>query len=149
MNETAIGWILAMNGIIIVLIEMVLVYKLEHRGRAVHYMMLGAFLIGLAFLMLRMAPDKAIVITSMIVITFGEMLLFPFMNHFWVKRSDDSNRGQYAGIYTMSFSAAIVLAPTFASQIATWMGFNALWLINCLVCCLAALGYLQLKKQIS
>ncbi len=149
LDETTIGWLLAMNGLIIVLIEMVLVYKLENRGRAVQYMMLGSLLIGLAFLMLDIAPLLIVAVSSMIVITFGEMLLFPFMNNFWVNRSDDSNRGQYAGIYTMSFSAAIVLAPTFASQIATWLGFPALWMINCLVCCLASVGYLLLKKRMS
>jgi predicted MFS family arabinose efflux permease len=149
LDETTIGWLLAMNGLIIVLLEMVLVYKLENRGKAVQYMMLGSLLIGLAFLMLDIAPLLIVAVSSMIVITFGEMLLFPFMNNFWVNRSDDSNRGQYAGIYTMSFSAAIVLAPTFASQIATWLGFPTLWLINCIVCCLASMGYLLLKKRMS
>lgn len=149
MNETMIGWILAMNGLIIVLIEMVLVYKLERRDRAVHYMMLGALLIGLAFLFLELAPLAIVAFSSMIIITFGEMLLFPFMNNFWVKRSDATNRGQYAGIYTMSFSAAIVLAPTFASQVVTHFGFNMLWLVNFLICSLAAGGYLLLKKRIS
>ena len=147
MNETMIGWLLAMNGIIIVLIEMVLVYKLESRGKAVHYMMLGSFLIGLAFLVMGIGPFFVVAFCSMIIITFGEMLLFPFMNNFWVKRSDARNRGQYAGIYTMSFSAAIVLAPTFASQLATWFGFQVLWIVNCLVCMVATAGYFLLKKR--
>jgi len=69
------------------------------------------------------------------------------MNNFWVRRTNEFNRGQYAAVYTMSFSAAIVLAPTFASQVATWLGFPVLWTINFFVCTFAALGYFLLKKR--
>jgi MFS family permease len=84
---------------------------------------------------------------QMIVVTFGEMLLFPFMNNFWVRRSNETNRGQYAAVYTMSFSAAIVLAPTFASQVATWLGFPVLWVINFILCSFATIGFFLLKKR--
>jgi hypothetical protein len=47
----------------------------------------------------------------------------------------------------MSFSAAIVLAPTFASQVATWLGFPMLWMINFILCSFAMIGYFLLKKR--
>jgi predicted MFS family arabinose efflux permease len=147
LKESTIGWILAMNGLIIAFVEMVIVYKLENRRDPVQYMVFGALLIGVAFLTLYAAPVFTVVLCSMIIITFGEMLLFPFMNNFWVKRSTERNRGQYAAVYTMSFSAAIVLAPTFSSQVATWLGFEALWIINFFVCTFASLGFLLLKKR--
>ena len=99
------------------------------------------------FLILNIAPAFAVVIFSMLVVTLGEMLLFPFMNNFWVKRSTQQNRGQYAAVYTMSFSAAIVLAPTIASQIATHAGFHILWFFDFAVCCLGGLGFYFLKKK--
>jgi MFS family permease len=148
LRENVIGAVLALNGLIIAFIEMILVYKLEKKGRGVVYMMLGAFLIGFSFLMLNIAPTFLFVLLQMIIVTLGEMLLFPFMNNFWVNRSNESNRGQYAAVYTMSFSAAIVLAPTFASQIATWFGFSTLWVVNFILCSFAALGYFLLKKRI-
>jgi predicted MFS family arabinose efflux permease len=149
LNESTIGWVLAMNGLIIALVEMVMVYKLENRRNPILYMMLGALLIGVAFLTLYAAPRFTVVLCSMIFITFGEMLLFPFMNNFWVKRSTERNRGQYAAVYTMSFSAAIVLAPTFSSQVATWFGFEVLWVINFFVCTFASVGFLLLKKRMN
>jgi MFS family permease len=147
LQENVIGAVLALNGLIIAVIEMVLVYKLENRKDAFIYMMLGSFFIGCSFLFLNISPAFGFVLMHMIIITVGEMLLFPFMNNFWVGRSTISNRGQYAAVYTMSFSAAIVLAPTFASQVATWLGFPVLWLINFVLCSLAALGYFLLKKR--
>jgi predicted MFS family arabinose efflux permease len=148
LNEATIGWVLAMNGLLIALFEMVLVYSLEKKSEPVKYMMMGALLIGLSFLVLRSAPYLSIVISSMIVITVGEMLLFPFMNNFWVSRSHPSNRGQYAAVYTMSFSAAIVLAPTIASQIAARAGFGSLWWFNFVVCTIAATGFYFLKNRL-
>lgn len=147
LNENVIGAVLALNGLIITLVEMVLVYKLEGRKDATIYMALGAFLIGISFLLFNISTDFIFVVLQMIVVTLGEMLLFPFMNNFWVGRSNTSNRGQYAAVYTMSFSAAIVLAPTFASQIVTWLGFSMLWLINFVVCSIATIGFFLLKKR--
>ncbi|HTM92891.1 MAG TPA: MFS transporter [Flavisolibacter sp.] len=147
LQENVIGAVLALNGLIIAFVEMVLVYQLENRKDAVIYMTLGAFLIGLSFLAFNISPAFIFVLMQMIVVSFAEMLLFPFMNNFWVRRSNESNRGQYAAVYTMSFSAAIVLAPTFASQVATWLGFPVLWVVNFILCSFATLGFFLLKKR--
>ena len=148
LKENIIGAVLALNGLVIAFVEMILVYKLENRREAILYMMLGSFLIGFSFLILNISPAFVFVLLQMIIVTLGEMLLFPFMNNFWVSRSNETNRGQYAAVYAMSFSAAIVLAPTFASQIATWLGFPTLWIINFVLCCFATLGFFLLKKRI-
>jgi len=148
LGENVIGAVLAMNGLIIAFVEMILVYKLENRHAALTYMTIGSFLIGLSFVILNISPAFVFVLLQMIVVTFGEMLLFPFMNNFWVRRSNESNRGQYVAVYTMSFSAALVLAPTFASQIATLFGFPVLWIINFIICSFAAIGFFLLKKRL-
>jgi predicted MFS family arabinose efflux permease len=147
LNEATIGFVLALNGLIIAFIEMILVYKLERRGDPGVYMIAGAFMIGLSFVLLNLGYSMLLVLISMIVVTFGEMLLFPFMNNFWVNRSTERNRGQYAALYTMSYSLAIVLAPTIASQLATRFGFNILWLFNFFLCSFAAAGFLLLKRR--
>jgi predicted MFS family arabinose efflux permease len=147
LNESTIGVVLALNGLIIALVEMVLVYKLENRRNAIIYMMAGAFLIGASFLLLNISHWFGVVLASMLTVTAGEMLLFPFMNNFWVQRSNQRNRGQYAAVYTMSFSSAMVLAPTLASQVAARLGFPVLWVIDFFLCSLAALGYFLLKKR--
>jgi predicted MFS family arabinose efflux permease len=149
LNEATIGWILAMNGLLIAAIEMVLVYKLENRGHSLFYIMTGALLMGVSFLMLCFGKSATIAVTSMIVVTFGEMFLFPFMNHFWVKRSTESNRGQYAAVYAMSFAAATVLAPTGATQLAGQAGFSFLWVIDFFLCTFAAIGFYLLKKSLA
>ncbi|HEU4901625.1 MAG TPA: MFS transporter [Flavisolibacter sp.] len=149
LNEATIGWILAMNGLLIAAIEMVLVYKLENRRSSLLYIMTGSLLMGTAFLALGAGKTITIAVASMIIVTFGEMFLFPFLNNFWVKRSTESNRGQYAALYTMSFAAATVLAPTLATQLAAWLGFSILWVIDFFLCTFAAVGFYFLKKSLA
>lgn len=147
LTEATIGWLLAMNGLIIVGVEMILVYKLESRGNMYEYMFAGAVLIGLSFLILNLSEMMAVVLLSVVMVTFGEMLLFPFINNFWVQRSHENNRGEYAAVFTMSFAVANVLAPTLAAQVATASGFHTLWWINFIVCLVAGTGFIFLKQH--
>lgn len=147
LSEAGIGGVLALNGLMIVLFEMVLVYKLEQRRSTTIYMFYGSLLIGLSFLVLTVAPLLTMVILAMLVITFGEMLLFPFTNNFWVSRTNGANRGQYAAVYTMTFSLALVLAPLAASRVAKSFGFTSLFVLDFILCTLAAIGFIWLRKK--
>jgi predicted MFS family arabinose efflux permease len=148
MNESAIGMVLALNGIIIVFSEMVLVYKLEGKRNATFYTSLGAIFMGLAFLIFNIAQNVIVVLFSMLVITFGEMMLFPFVNTFWISRSKEQNRGQYAALYTIAFSLAHVLAPTIGSQVVKHFGFSVLWYLVFVICLIASLGFYKLKTAV-
>lgn len=146
-DKITIGLLLALNGLIIAIFEMILVYKLENKKNPVFYMLWGTFFIGASFLFLVVSPVFIVALFGILLVTIGEMLLFPFVNNFWVNRSNENNRGQYAGVYTMSFSLAMVLAPTFSSQVAYLWSFDVLWIIDFLLCGLAAAGYFLLRKQ--
>jgi predicted MFS family arabinose efflux permease len=147
LGESTIGAVLAMNGLIIAAIEMVLVYRLENKRPALSYLQAGAFLIGVSYLVLLAGQTLGVILASMLVVTFGEMLLFPFLNNFWVQRSSAANRGQYAAIHTMAFSAAIVSAPTLAALLATKAGYPSLWIANFILCTIAAGGYYRLQQK--
>jgi predicted MFS family arabinose efflux permease len=148
MNESAIGMVLALNGVIIVFSEMILVYKLEGKRSTTFYTSIGAIFIGLAFLIFNIAENVIVVLFSMVVITFGEMMLFPFVNTFWTSRSKEHNRGQYAALYTIAFSLAHVLAPTIGSQVVKHFGFSVLWYLVFVICLIASFGFYKLKTAI-
>jgi predicted MFS family arabinose efflux permease len=147
LSEAVIGIVLALNGLIIAAVEMVLVYKLEKQRRDFAYIILGGFLIGLSFLMLAIAPVVTVVLASMLAVTFGEMFLFPFVNNFWINRSNAGNRGQYAALYTMTFAAAQVAAPNLAAQVVQRSGYNSLFVVDFLLCTTACVGFYFLPKQ--
>ncbi|MBL7738230.1 MAG: MFS transporter [Chitinophagaceae bacterium] len=146
-SKPYIGFLMAINGIIIALVEMVLVYKLEGKRRSTVYIIFGVALTGLAFLMLNLPGMGASLAFAMILlITFGEIFSMPFMNTYWISRTLPSNRGQYAGLYTMAWSAAQCLGPLLGAQVAEHAGFNVLWwIVGCLTL-FTSFSYWRLHK---
>jgi predicted MFS family arabinose efflux permease len=128
LSETFYGFLMMVNGLIIAFVEMVLIYKLEGKRKYVTYISTGIALAGISFLVLNIPFTGWVIALSMIIlITFGEILSMPFMNSYWISRTQSSNRGQYAALYTMSWSAAQVIGPVGGSQLAGHFGFNVLW----------------------
>ena len=146
-SEPLIGFLLAINGVIIALVEMVLIYKLEGKGRNLRYISIGIFLVGIAFLMLNipgLGPILALFIITLL--TFGEIFSMPFMNSFWISRTQPGNRGQYAALYTMAWSAAQTLGPLGGSQLAGHFGFKWLWFSAGAICFVVAFFIKKLNK---
>lgn len=145
-SEPLIGFILAINGVIIAIVEMVLVYKLEGKGRNLHYISLGVFMVGISFLMLNIpGMGPLLAIFMMTLLTFGEIFSMPFMTSLWISRSRPSNRGQYAALYTMAWSAAQTLGPLGGSQVAGHFGFKWLWFSAGAICLIVAILFRRLK----
>ncbi|MEO5684762.1 MAG: MFS transporter [Chitinophagaceae bacterium] len=146
-SEPFIGLLMATNGLIIVVIEMVIVYKLEGRQKNTVYIIMGTLLMAAAYCMLNLFLMTAFMAFVMIVlITFAEMLAMPFMNSYWIGRSQPHNRGQYAALYTMAWSAAQTFGPMLGAQVAEHYGFGRLWWIAAGISVLAAIGFLRLHR---
>lgn len=141
LSKPVIGMLMALNGLIIVLLEMVLIYKLEKRNRNTVYIIAGMALTGLSFLLL-IIPASGILLPIIMVtlVTFGEILAMPFMNSYWISRTQPSNRGQYAALYTMAWSVAQIIGPVGGAQVAEHFGFTTLWCIIGIVPVLTAWG---------
>lgn len=148
-NEFWIGVLLAVNGFIIAIVEMVLVFKLEGRWPYLRLMAVGTFIMAVSFFVLNMhfMHSFLLAMLSMILITLAEMVAMPFMNSYYISRSTESNRGQYAGYYTMAWSAAQVIGSTSGTQIAYAIGFTNLWWIIGGICLVTAFGYQKLLAK--
>ncbi len=127
-SEPYIGLLMAVNGVIIALVEMVLVYKMEGRQSNAVLIAVGVALVGISFMMLNVPGMGAVLAFVMIVtVTFGEIFSMPFMNTYWISRTQPGNRGQYAALYTMAWSAAQCLGPLLGAQLVDKTGFTVLW----------------------
>ena len=146
--EYLIGLIMAVNGCLIALFEMVLVFKLEGKRENLFYISYGMLVVGCSFLLMNLMPPLALTaFVFTILVTVGEISSMPFMNSFWVSRTTSANRGQYAGLYTIAWSTAQVLGPTVGSQIVEHFSFRVLWWIMGGLCILAAGGFKWLQKN--
>ncbi len=146
-SERFIGLLMAMNGIIIAFIEMVLIYQLEGRRSSLSYIASGVVLCAFSYMMYNLFPGtRMLAISAMVVVTFGEILSMPFMNAFWISRTNSNNRGQYAGLYTIAWAVAQVLGPILGSQLVQHTNFVWLWWAVGLVCLLAAGGFYYMRR---
>jgi predicted MFS family arabinose efflux permease len=145
LSEQLIGTLMAINGLVIAFVEMVLVYKLEARGTPLRYIRLGVWLIGLSYGMYNIFSGQFLLaLASILVITVGEMIAMPFMNSYWISRSSDHNRGQYAALYTMGWGTAQIAAPSLGGLIVDRLSYTALWWIVFAVTIVAGFGYSRL-----
>jgi predicted MFS family arabinose efflux permease len=148
LSEHFIGYVMAMNGLVIGVFEMIIVYLLEGKKKITFYIGTGVLLCGFSFLMYTFLPGTHLLaLFAMLLLTIGEMVAFPFKTAFWMGRSAPHNRGQYAGMYTMSWSIAQVLGPPIGSAIAQNQGFKFLWLVIGSVTVLTGLFYYFLPVQ--
>ncbi|MDB5203609.1 MAG: transporter [Ferruginibacter sp.] len=149
LSERKIGIVMAVNGVLIALLEMVLVYKLEGRRPYLFLMRVGAVLMGISFLLLDLPLANGFVVAmlAMLVLTFAEMVSMPFMNSYYIGRSTEQTRGQYAGMYTMGWSAAQVIGSLAGGALAFGIGYQKLWIGVCLLCIIAAGGYFWMQHK--
>jgi len=148
LNEAFIGGIMAINGLIIVLIEMVLIYHLEKKNKNMEFIILGLVLCALAFpIMLLPGPAKFVALAMILMMTMGEIITMPFMNTYWTLRSNNSNRGQYAALYTMAWGLSQVVGPYISALVVEASNFETLYIAMAFVFLLCALGFHFLKRE--
>lgn len=146
LSERFIGLVMAVNGVVIVLVEMVLVYTLEKRQRLIAYITVGTLVCALSyFALLLPGPAKAITLLMILLISFGEILAMPFMNTFWTLRANAQNRGQYAALYTMAWGTAQTLGPYICARIVDSSSFETLFCAMGIAGLLTAVGFSRLR----
>lgn len=127
-SERLIGALMSMNGLLIILVEMVLVHKLDGRRHPLVYIPLGVLFMGAGFALCNLLPGGVLTgVTVIVFLTFGEIMSMPFMNSFWISRANESNTGQYAGLYSMAWSTAQIAAPALGSFLVDYSGYAFLW----------------------
>jgi predicted MFS family arabinose efflux permease len=126
-REDKIGMLLALNPLIIVFCEMILVHWAERRDR-LRLIGLGALLICTGFGLIPLDASTPFLAFTIAIWTLGEMLALPQLNTVVARRAGPGRHGHYMGMYTMSFSAAFAFAPGLGTWIYDHFGPRTLWL---------------------
>ncbi|GAB3951645.1 MFS transporter [Spirosoma harenae] len=154
MSERQIGSLMALNGIIIVIVEMALVYSLEQQKRAkLRLIITGVILVAIAYLFLTIPTGAfvnglSIALLYIICSTVSEMLAMPFFQSFAVERANPATRGQYLALYSMGGSLSQTTAPLFGSFMVSQVGFSTHWLALAGISLLSASGFWWLSKRL-
>lgn len=125
--ENQIGWLLALNGLIVFMVEMPLVAKLGNKVSLKRVVGLGVFFAGLGLLVLNVAEGIVILVLSVIFLSISEILAMPFMTSYTVQRADEKSRGRYLGMYSVGYSIAFIAAPAIGTFLIKSSGYTFLW----------------------
>lgn len=149
-DTAKIGLVAALNGLLVFLFEMPMIYQIEGRRQGLDYVRLGLVLYAIAYLSFVFPPGglvSALVFT--VAISFGEMFVMPFSSNFAFGRaSAQGNQGQYMALYTMGYSLANIIAPLFGTQVIAAWGFHTLWYLLAALAGITWIGFGMLKKEV-
>ena len=149
LNEAQLGLVNMGNCFIIALFEMPIIYELENRKQSKLKMCaLGVGMIVLSFwVFLIPGQSVLIIIAFVLLITFGELISFPFTSSFVLDQSNAINRGAYMALYSLVWSIAWIISPKVGFEIADIFGWDVLWLGIGFCGTVAVIGYLLLEKR--
>ncbi|MBK7128878.1 MAG: MFS transporter [Crocinitomicaceae bacterium] len=147
-DEDVIGWVLAVNGGLVALIELPLMLVLESQKKIFRLITYGAISIPIAFIILYFSQANLIfVLLYTVIITFGEIFAMPFMMNFTLSRPAKEKQGQYAALYSAAFGIALSLAPLLGLGIANKYSFEALFMVLIALSAFTALGFYLLMRR--
>jgi len=146
LRESSYGLMFTINTLLIIFIEVPLVTALsEWSYRST--LSLGALLIGAGFGALALAQGFRSVAATVVVWTFGEMIFLPCSAAYAAEAAPSGRRGEYIGLYSMSFSTAFALSPWLGARVMEAFGARALWIATLLAGSLSAALLLRLHEH--
>jgi len=147
LDENAIGLLIGLNGLIIFLFEMVIVYKIGKPKKIMQLISMGVFIMGVSFLLFNVYHALIILVLAMSLTSIAEIFSMPFMVSYTMQRSGEHNKGAYMAMYSMSYSLAFILAPLGGTYILDTWNFETLWYVCAALGILLAAGYYLLQPM--
>jgi predicted MFS family arabinose efflux permease len=124
--ENRIGQLLAVNTILIVVLEMILMEKIR-KYPLTRMIAISFVLLGMGLGLMPLGRGFAFGAFTVAVWTFGEMLSMPLLTALIAGRASDATRGRYMGIFSFVFSLAFIIAPPAGMAVYERFGGVALW----------------------
>jgi MFS family permease len=146
LSEATYGILFAINTVMVILIEVPLNSAMSdwpHR-RA---LALGALLCGVGFGALAVATNVAGVAVTIVVWSFGEMVLLPGASAYVADIAPAERRGVYMGFFQMTFSLAFAVGPWVGTLVMERWGAPSLWAATFVASCVSAAMMWRLSSE--
>lgn len=148
-HEDKIGWLIALNGFLVVVIEMPLITALQKHKNIFRFIIGGTLCIPLAFAMLLIGHCVLIwPVIYIVIITLSEIFAMPFMMNHALSQPFKERQGQYSALYSIAFGIALMTAPAIGLGIAERFGFDVMFYFFSTLSIFVAIGFALLNKSI-
>lgn len=125
-SKSMFGILMAINTVLVVIIEVPLNDAMRN-WKHWKALALGSILAGGGFGLLMFNPGLFFLVITVVIWTFGEMILFPAAGDYVATISPSEKRGEYMGYFQMTFSASLVLGPLLGTKVLDEFGSTILW----------------------
>ncbi|MGH9364436.1 MAG: MDR family MFS transporter [Thermoanaerobaculia bacterium] len=143
--ESTYGLLFSINTLLIVCLEVPLNAATAHWPHR-RTLVLGALLSGAGFGAMAFASGVWSFAATVVVWTFGEMFVLPGSAAYLADVATPERRGEYSGLFTMSFSLAFAVGPWAGTLVLDRFGGRVLWVGTFLLGLLAAAMMLRLPE---
>ena len=120
------GMLFTINTLLIVALEVPINTATAHWPNT-RLLIIGCLLFAVGFGALGVIASPAGVIATVVVWTFGEMMLFPAISAHMAEIAPENRRGVYMGAYSMSLSLALTVGPWMGTQLLAALGPVNVW----------------------
>lgn len=145
LTSSDVGLVAAVNGVVIVALQIPLTRYIERRDPG-RLLTVSSLLIGYGFALTALAGSIAAYALTVVVWTLGEMINAPTQSGLVARLSPTEGRGRYQGVYTMSWSAAALVAPLAGGWVIDSAGAGWLWAGCAALGTVTAIGYWALMR---
>ena len=140
------GLFFTINTALIITLEVPLNIAISHWPHR-RSMALGGFLIGVGFGGMMFASGFWSVVVTVVIWTFGEMILIPASSAYVADIASHERRGAYMGIYQMTGNAALAFSAWFGMKLLEAYGASILWGSTFVLCLVSSLLLFSLREQ--
>jgi predicted MFS family arabinose efflux permease len=124
--EDRIGLVFAINTLLIVLFEMIVVHAVAKRD-PLKVTGVGSFLFCFGLALLPLGSSFAFAAFTVAIWSVGEMLSFPVVGGVVANRAGQGSLGRYMGLFNFSFATGFVVAPLVGTWTYQHLGPRVLW----------------------
>jgi MFS family permease len=126
LSASFFGWIFTINTLLIVLFEVRLNLSTSHWPHR-KSLFLGGMFIAAGFGAMAFSRTALAVCGTVVIWTIGEMILLPSMSNYVAELAPVDRRGEYMGLYSMSWGLAFAIGPWLGTLVLQRYGRVALW----------------------
>jgi len=142
------GIMLSVAGLEVVLIQL-WVSRQTRKYPPFLMMVLGCLFFMVGFTMFGFVQKDGLFLLAIIIITIGEMIMFPTNKALAVEFSPADMRGRYMAVYDLGWTIPATLGPAAAGLILDNFNPNLLWILGGLLCAISALGFYAMHLRFS
>lgn len=136
-SESSYGLLFTINTALIILFEVPLNIRMSHWSHR-RSLALGSLLSGIGFGATGLVTTQLGVALTVVIWSFGEMILLPSASNYMADIAPGARRGAYMGLFQMTFSFSFAISGWLGTSTLQHFGGPALWAGTCIAGCLSA-----------